>query len=54
MEFRRTELADPEHVAWVKSQRDPGLWHVAAIAVLVHLGDPRGFLVWSPDGTDVG
>jgi hypothetical protein len=30
----------------VQSQRDPELWHVAAIAVVNYLGDPQGFLVW--------
>jgi hypothetical protein len=44
--FDELNMRDPQHVAWVKSQRDPELWHVAAIAVLNYLGDPRGFLVW--------
>ena len=47
--FDELNMRDPEHVAWVKSQRDPELWHAAAIAVLVYLGDPRGFLVWLLD-----
>jgi len=47
--FDELNMRDPEHVDWVKSQRDPELWHVAAIAVLVSLGDPRGFLVWLMD-----
>src|SRR5688572_313207 len=42
-------MRDRGHVDWVKSQRDPELWHVAAIAVLNYLGDPRGFLVWLMD-----
>ena len=51
--FDELNMRNPEHVEWVKSQRDPELWHVAAIAVLVHLGDPRGFLVWLFDQPDV-
>jgi len=47
--FHELNMCDPEHVDWVKSRRDPELWHVAAIAVLVYLGDPRGFLVWLMD-----
>ena len=47
--FDELNMRDPEHVDWVKSQRDPELWHAAAIAVLVYLGDPRGFLVWLAD-----
>jgi hypothetical protein len=52
--FHELNMRDPEHVDWVKSRRDPELWHVAAIAVLIYLGDPRGFLVWLMDqpGTD--
>jgi hypothetical protein len=42
-------MRDPEHVEWVKSQRDPELWHAATMAVVIHLGDPRGFLVWLAD-----
>jgi hypothetical protein len=51
--FDELNMRDPEHVEWVKSQRDPELWHVAAIAVLVYLGDPRGFLVWLFDQPEV-
>lgn len=47
--FDELNMRDPDHVDWVKSQRDPELWHVAAIAVLNYLGDPRGFLVWLMD-----
>ena len=47
--FDELNMRDPEHVDWVKSQRDPELWHVAAIAVVNYLGDPRGFLVWLMD-----
>ena len=52
--FGELNMRDPEHVAWVKLQRDPELWHVAAMAIVNHLGDPRGFLVWLMDqpGTD--
>jgi hypothetical protein len=51
--FDELNMRDPEHVEWVKSQRDPELWHVAAIAVLTSLGDPRGFLVWLFDQPEV-
>ena len=47
--FDELNMRDPEHVDWVKSRRDPELWHAAAIAVLNYLGDPRGFLVWLMD-----
>ena len=47
--FDELNMRDQGHVDWVKSQRDPELWHVAAIAVLNYLGDPRGFLVWLMD-----
>lgn len=51
--FDELNMCDPEHVEWVKSRRDPELWHVAAMAVLVHLGDPHGFLVWLFDQPEV-
>lgn len=44
--FDELNMRDQEHVAWVKSQRDPELWHAAAMVVLNYLGDPHGFLVW--------
>jgi hypothetical protein len=47
--FDELNMRDPEHVDWVKSQRDPELWHAAAIAVTNYLGDPHGFLVWLMD-----
>ena len=47
--FDDLNMRDPEHVEWVTLQRDPELWHAAAIAVVNHLGDPRGFLVWLAD-----
>jgi hypothetical protein len=47
--FDELNMRDLEHVEWVKSQRDPELWHAAAIAVVNYLGDPHGFLVWLAD-----
>ena len=47
--FDELNMRDQGHVDWVKSQRDPELWHAAAIAALIYLGDPRGFLVWLMD-----
>ena len=47
--FDELNMRDAEHVEWVKSQRDPELWHAASIAVVNYLGDPHGFLVWLAD-----
>ena len=47
--FDDLNMRDREHVDWAKSQRDPELWHAAAIAVVNYLGDPHGFLVWLAD-----
>src|SRR5688572_23707449 len=47
--FDELNMRDQEHVAWVKSQRNPELWHAATIAIVNHLGDPHGFLVWVAD-----
>ena len=48
--FDELNMRDPEHIEWVKSQRDPELWHACAIAVL---GDSRGFLIWLFDQPEV-
>jgi hypothetical protein len=47
--FEELNMRDREHVDWVKSQRDPELWHAAAIAIVNTVGDPHGFLVWLAD-----
>jgi len=47
--FDDLNMCDAEHVAWVKSQRDPELWHAAATAIVNTVGDPHGFLVWVAD-----
>src|SRR4030095_6208397 len=47
--FDELNMCDAEHVGWVKSQRDPELWHAAAIAIVNTVGDPNGFLVWLAD-----
>ncbi len=47
--FDDLNMCDREHVEWVKSQRDPELWHAAAMAVVNTLGDPCGFLAWMAD-----
>jgi len=44
--FDDLNMCDAEHVRWVQSQRDPELWHSAAMAIINTLGDPHGFLVW--------
>lgn len=40
------DMAQAADVAWVRSQRDPGLWHLAAMAALAYRGDRHGFLLW--------
>ena len=40
--FDELNMCDPEHVEWVKSRRDPELWHVAAMAVLRAPGRSAG------------
>ena len=54
MKFPFDELSthDLEHIEWVKAQRDPELWHVFAMALVV-FGDPHGFLVWLFDQPEV-
>ena len=51
--FDDLNMRDPKHVDWVKSQRDPQLWHAATIAVVNYLGDPLGFLVWLADQPEI-
>ena len=47
--FDGLNMCDAEHVGWVKAQRDPELWHAAAMAIINTVGDPHGFLVWLAD-----
>lgn len=47
--FDYLNMCDAEQVEWVKSQRDPELWHACAIAIVNTVGDPHGFLVWLAD-----
>jgi hypothetical protein len=47
--FDELNMCDAAHVGWVQSQRDPELWHAAAIAIINTIGDPHGFLVWLAD-----
>ncbi len=44
--FEELDMSEAEHVAWVKAQRDPALWHQAAMAALAYRGDRHGFLPW--------
>ncbi len=44
--YSEIHMTDPEHVAWVKAQKNPNLWHLAAMAVLAYCGDEHGFLDW--------
>ena len=44
-----TSVRKPQDVGWVQSQRDPELWHAAAMAIVNTIGDPHGFLVWLAD-----
>jgi hypothetical protein len=39
-------MSETDYAAWVKAQRDPALWHQAAMAALAYRGDPHGFLPW--------
>jgi hypothetical protein len=51
--FDELNMRDPEHVDWVKTTRDPELWHAAAMAIVNCLGDPRGFLVWLAEQPEI-
>jgi hypothetical protein len=44
--FDELNMCDAEHAGWVKSQRDPELWHAGGMAIVNTTGDPQGFLVW--------
>jgi hypothetical protein len=45
-EFEELDMAEEAHVAWVRSQHDPALWHEAAQAALAYRGDRHGFRPW--------
>jgi hypothetical protein len=45
-EIDEIDMSEEAHADWVKSQRDPALWHEAAQAVLAYRGDHHGFLPW--------
>lgn len=45
-------LHDPAHVAWLREQVDPELWHVAATSALT-FGDPHGFAAWVVEQDEV-
>jgi hypothetical protein len=40
------DISEADHAAWVKAQRNPALWHQAAMAALAYRGDHHGFLHW--------
>lgn len=44
--YEQLDLTVGEHVAWLKSVRDPELWHVACQASLAYTDDPHGFVPW--------
>ena len=46
MRFEEIDISEADHAAWVKAQRDPALWHQAAMAALAYRGDDHGFLAW--------
>jgi len=46
MQFEELDICEADHAAWVKTQRDPALWHLAAMAALAYRGDDQGFLPW--------
>lgn len=45
-DFEEIDMSEADHVAWVRAQRDPALWHQAAMAALAYRGDYHGFLHW--------
>src|SRR6185436_13084783 len=40
------DVAEEEHVAWIRGQRDASLWHQAVMAALAYRSDPHGFVPW--------
>ena len=36
MQFGEIDMSEADHAAWVKAQRDPALWHQAAMAALAY------------------
>jgi len=40
------DVAEEDHVAWIRNQRDPSLWHHAAMAALAYRSDPHGLVPW--------
>ena len=40
------DVTNPLHIEWIKSSRDPLIWHEAAVAALAYMGDKHGFLPW--------
>lgn len=40
------DITDTDDVSRLKAQRDPALWHQAAMAALAYKGDPHGILPW--------
>ncbi len=48
MPDKRTEIdmTNSADVEWVKSQKEPALWHQAAVAVIAYCHDDHGFLQW--------
>lgn len=43
---KKIDIASKKGVEKAKSQRDPALWHLAAMAALAYRGDKNGFLPW--------
>jgi hypothetical protein len=39
-------MTDARHDNWVRASNDPAIWHEAAIAVFLYLGDRHGFQPW--------
>lgn len=44
--FDSLDLCNKDHFEWLKTQRDPELWHVAAMAAFAYTDDPHQFLSW--------
>lgn len=40
------DVGDAGHVAWIRAQRDPSLWHHATMAAVAYRSDRHGLVPW--------
>jgi hypothetical protein len=40
------DVSEAAHVAWIRAQRDPSLWHQAVMAALAYRRDLHGLIPW--------